>query len=101
MLQKVFANRLLVLMTLLLGLVALGAPKMPQLLSSVWISSVLAYFGYFSCVVLFSCDLDIMLESVIMSLGLMPPLIRLVAPKAHGAHEIPICPPDASITDSL
>ena len=42
-----------------------------------------------------------MLETVIMSLGLMPPLIRLVAPKAHGAHEIPICPPDASITDSL
>ena len=42
-----------------------------------------------------------MLETVIMSLGLMPPLIRLVAPGAHGAHEIPICPPDASITDSL
>ena len=50
--------------------------------------------------VLFSCDLDMMLETVIMSLGLMPPLIRLVAPKAHGAHEIPICPPEASITDS-
>ena len=35
-----------------------------------------------------------------MSLGLMPPLIRLLAPGALGAHEIPICPPDASITDS-
>ena len=50
--------------------------------------------------VLISCDLDMMLETVIMSLGLMPPLIRLVAPGAHGAHEIPICPPEASITDS-
>ena len=38
------------------------------------------------CMVLFSCDLDMMLETVIMSLGLVPPLIRLVAPGAHGAQ---------------
>ena len=50
--------------------------------------------------VLFSCNLDMMLETVIMSLGLMSTLIRLVSPGAHGAHKIPICPPEASITDS-